>query len=258
MLNDKIKNKNIKKVLLGYSKLAYYYDKIFYHPQNYDKKTVEYLDELFKSYKVEKVLDCACGTGNPSIGLILKGYQVVLSDGSKGMIRKALENASNIGIKSLNIYHCDWFNLKKRFCNIKPFDAVICSGNSFYHLPSFSARLWALKNMCYLLRDKGILYLDYPDWGKEERFKVYPSFKEGDTNILIFRIIEYEGKNMRNHYFYIIKETKKHISFKKIFVPGWKFSDDELFELCKKAGFTLVKVVPYPGPHKHKAIVAEK
>jgi len=253
----KLGSNYIKKVLSGYSKLAQYYDRIFYHPKKYDENTVEYLDKLFKSYKVKKILDCACGTGNPGIGLILKGYQVILSDGTKEMIKKAKEKASNMEI-NIDVYHCDWFNLYKKFHYMAPFDAIICSGNSFYHLPNPSARLFVLKNIAQLLKKGGILYLDYPEWGKEERFKVLPPFNEGISNILIFRIIEYEGKHGRNHYFYIIKETKRKILLKKIFIPGWKFSEKELFRLCKKAGFTSVNSVPYPGPHKHQAIVAKK
>ena len=56
-----------------YESLAEYYDHIFPDWRQWLDVVSGRIDRFFRPYGVRRVLDCACGTGVPSIGLALHG-----------------------------------------------------------------------------------------------------------------------------------------------------------------------------------------
>ena len=60
---------------------------------------VEGLEEWFKiQTSHENILDCACGTGFPSIKLLKKGYNVTCSDASTEMLER-------FEVKCIEVWH---------------------------------------------------------------------------------------------------------------------------------------------------------
>uniref|UniRef100_A0A8C6LV29 Glycine N-methyltransferase n=1 Tax=Nothobranchius furzeri TaxID=105023 RepID=A0A8C6LV29_NOTFU len=111
--------------------------------QSLTQEYKSWLVSLLRQHGVRKVLDVPCGTGVDSIMLVEEGFNMVSVDAKK----PALENLNLIGphvllpSPSTVIEEANWLTLPEDVQ--KPgggFDAVICLGNSFAHLPDFKGR----------------------------------------------------------------------------------------------------------------------
>uniref|UniRef100_A0A8C0IQG1 Glycine N-methyltransferase n=1 Tax=Chelonoidis abingdonii TaxID=106734 RepID=A0A8C0IQG1_CHEAB len=107
-----------------------------------------------------------CGTGVDSIMLVEDGFSVTSVDASDKMLKYALKERWNRrkeeAFDKWVIEEANWLTLDKDLQ--KPgdgFDAVICLGNSFAHLPDFkgdqSDHKLALKNIASMVRP-GVSY----------------------------------------------------------------------------------------------------
>ena len=103
--------------MVVFGKYSDYYD-LLYRDKDYQKEC-NYLKKVFKKYsshKVKTILDLGCGTGNHSIILAEKGYQLTGIDFSPKMLQIAKEKAKqenhNIDFHNGDI-RC--FNLGKKF-----------------------------------------------------------------------------------------------------------------------------------------------
>ncbi|XP_070999593.1 glycine N-methyltransferase-like [Oncorhynchus clarkii lewisi] len=97
---------------------------------------------LLKQHGVQRILDVACGTGVDSIMLVEEGFKMTSVDASDKMLKYALkerwERRKERAFDQWVIEEANWLTLTEDVQ--KPgngFDAVICLGNSFAHLPDF-------------------------------------------------------------------------------------------------------------------------
>nr|XP_056708656.1 glycine N-methyltransferase [Euleptes europaea] len=139
-------------------------------------RTAEYkswLVALLRAQRCRTVLDVACGTGVDSIMLVEEGFTVTSVDASDKMLKYALKERWNRRkeepFDNWVIEEANWLTLAQDLQ--KPgdgFDAVICLGNSFAHLPDFkgdqSAHKQALKNIASMVRPGGILVIDHRNY----------------------------------------------------------------------------------------------
>lgn len=139
-------------------------------------RTEEYrswLVSLLREHGVRQILDVACGTGVDSIMLVEEGFNVVSVDASDKMLKYALkirwDRRKEPAFDSWVIDEANWLSLGEDV--EKPgdgFDAVICLGNSFAHLPDFkgdqSDQKLALKNIASMVRTGGILIIDHRNY----------------------------------------------------------------------------------------------
>src|SRR5688572_1749024 len=58
-----------------------------------------------------RVLDCAAGTGQLAVGLALRGFEVVASDASPGMVERTARLAAEHGVV-VPAMTCRWENLE--------------------------------------------------------------------------------------------------------------------------------------------------
>lgn len=109
-----------------------------------------------------RVLDCSCGTGQLAVGLAARGLDVVASDASAGMVRRAQQLASEQGVE-LRTLQSPWHALSD---HLEPatFDLVFCVGNSLTHANGTAGRLAALGAMSRLLKPVGRLVLTSRTW----------------------------------------------------------------------------------------------
>ncbi|XP_012669735.1 glycine N-methyltransferase [Clupea harengus] len=140
------------------------------------RRTEEYRSwvlSLLKKHGCQKVLDVACGTGVDSIMLVEEEYKVVSVDASDKMLKYALkerwERRKEKAFDQWVIEEANWLTLKEDVQ--KPgdgFDAVICLGNSFAHLPDFkgdqSDQKLALHNIASMVKPGGILIIDHRNY----------------------------------------------------------------------------------------------
>ncbi|MBN2127798.1 MAG: class I SAM-dependent methyltransferase [Candidatus Diapherotrites archaeon] len=151
---------------MGVNSLAWFWD-VFVKCIYSDRYTKE-LACFLKNKKIKRILDCACGTGFPSIDLIENGFDVVCSDSNNEMISSAKKNAE-MKNRKIDFFQLDWCELDKKFG--EEFDCVLCRGNALAYADSwgkdivtsekaYSKIKTALKKFFYVLKPGGILYVD--------------------------------------------------------------------------------------------------
>uniref|UniRef100_UPI0000E27F8D Glycine N-methyltransferase n=1 Tax=Homo sapiens TaxID=9606 RepID=UPI0000E27F8D len=136
-------------------------------------RTAEYkawLLGLLRQHGCQRVLDVACGTGVDSIMLVEEGFSVTSVDASDKMLKYALKERWNRrhepAFDKWVIEEANWMTLDKDVPQSAEggFDAVICLGNSFAHLPDCkgdqSEHRLALKNIASMVRAGGLLVID--------------------------------------------------------------------------------------------------
>ena len=106
-----------------------------------------------------RVLDCAAGTGLLAVGLALRGYEVVATDASPGMVERARALADEHGVE-VTAEVRRWDELG----GLGEFDAVLCVGNSIVHAPGRTARMAAFAGMAGVLRPGGTLLVTSRNW----------------------------------------------------------------------------------------------
>jgi len=117
-----------------------------------------YLEELTPG---ARVLDCAAGTGPLAVGLARRGFDVVATDASDGMVARTRALAAGHGA-DLDVRACRWDELPAQ--GFAPFDAVLCVGNSLPHASGRDARRAALGAMAEVLEPGGLLVLTTRNW----------------------------------------------------------------------------------------------
>jgi len=171
----------------------------------------QWVTNLLRSHGCQNVLDAACGTGVDSVMLLEDGFQVCSVDGSDKMLKYALKERwerrkeGNGIFDRWNIEEANWLTLeedieKKGMIPNRGFDAVICMGNSFAHLPDShgdgSNHLTAISNFEKVLRPGGILVIDHRnydailDTGRAPAKNIY---YKGDNIVNISTITEFKN-----------------------------------------------------------------
>lgn len=133
----------------------------------------QFIKQILTSHGCRHVLDVACGTGVDSIMLLEQGFQLTSVDASDKMLKYALKERWNRRkeepFDKWMIEEANWLTLPDDIH--KPgdgYDAVICLGNSFAHLPDFVGDLrdikLALKNFHSMLKPGGVLIIDHRNY----------------------------------------------------------------------------------------------
>ena len=106
--------------------------------------------QLINPKENDIVLDIASGTGEPglTIGTMLKGGKVVITDLSPNMLQIVAENAEKKGIKNIEIHACDACELP---FDDNTFDAISCRLGFMF----FPDMLMAIKEMVRVLKPGG-------------------------------------------------------------------------------------------------------
>ncbi|CAH1790727.1 unnamed protein product [Owenia fusiformis] len=137
----------------------------------------EWIGNMLRSRSCENVLDVACGNGVDSIMLLEEGFKMVSTDASDKMLKYALQERwarrKETAFDKWIIEEANWLNLVEDLDEVEGlpeggFDAVICLGNSFAHLPDFTGELKnqriAVSNFYSMLRPGGILIIDHRNY----------------------------------------------------------------------------------------------
>ncbi len=251
----------------SFSGIADLYDLFVQLPDGCDTEFVEYLHTgLFREHQVKNVLDCACGTGHQSVGLLRLGYNVISSDMSADALQKAALNARSYNLE-LHPVVATWDKLEPEF-GANRFDAVLCTGNSFYLCEGDEAKSLHAEQMRAVLRPGGLLFIDFERWDKEfhvanhdgtrrARFELYGYREHQGQNIICCSTYEHEGRKQLLDFFYIV-EHEKTFNVKKFSFTGHAFTSEELIDLLRRAGFSEARSVDRPGIWSMEAVLAIK
>lgn len=120
-----------------------------------DPVRTAFFRRLFAENKVQKVLDCACGTGSDLLMFHSMNLETYGSDLSESMLAEARQKTANTNIVLR----------KADFCNLPDahngkFDAIACLNNSINEVLEDSGTLKALRSMNSVLNTGGLLIFD--------------------------------------------------------------------------------------------------
>ncbi|XP_037072019.1 glycine N-methyltransferase-like [Pollicipes pollicipes] len=132
----------------------------------------DFLKRELTTHDCHSVLDVACGTGVDSVMLIEEGYQMTSCDFSDKMLKTAWQTRWNrrkeAAFDSWEIFEANWLTLPRDLDTGRQYDAVICLGNSFAHLPDLTgnqdSHRIALRNFASLVKPGGILLIDHRNY----------------------------------------------------------------------------------------------
>jgi ubiquinone/menaquinone biosynthesis C-methylase UbiE len=155
MLNSKIYNTKLEENMESYYYLAEYYDMLM-DDVDYEG-WCSFIEEVFNTYELHphNILDTACGTGNITIPMSQKGYNLWGVDISEEMLTIAENKARN---KKLNIKFVKQ-NMTELELN-KSFDTVLCMCDGVNYIVEEEA-LFKYFNIVYnMINTKGIFIFD--------------------------------------------------------------------------------------------------
>lgn len=116
-----------KRLAPSFEDLANWFDLLFTDARELGDLEAESIDNILHGDRDKRILDCACGTGIPSIGLARLGYHLSASDVSPAMLRRLRAKARRTGL-AIRTAVADFRELTPWEGQL--FDAVICTGNS--------------------------------------------------------------------------------------------------------------------------------
>lgn len=217
--------------------------------------------ELFARYKVESVLDCACGTGWDLVLFHSLGCEVQGSDLSAAMLAQARARLSELGLQ-IPLHMADFCCLPEHF--EARFDAVVCLSNSINEPLQDADTLKALRSMKAVLRDGGILVFDQgqTDATLKDPPRFAPIVNERDFSRLF--VMDYTPEVMTVHAFDFIHTAEEQDFRHNTFHIRIRLKDD-WERMLAEAGFTTVKLfgdweaTPYDKEQSKRLIaVAQK
>lgn len=168
---------------------------IFYREKPYAKESRWIHESLVKysPFKVKRILELACGTGNHSLHLSRYGYSVTATDKSKDMVRVAKQKLSSIDtirVKQMDMIH--FFNF------IKTFDAILCLFDSIGFVQTNENISKVFKNVNNNLKKGGLFVFEY--WNAGAMLRSYEPV----------HVKEWQHGNRK-----IVRESKTKMNYQK-------------------------------------------
>jgi len=205
---------------------------------NHSDDYKEFFSSIFQKHNVERLLDCACGTGNDLYLFKSLGIDVIGSDISESMLDQAKKNFHSVG-ENIELHQLDFRHLDTHFKN--KFDCVCCLSTSIWHLPNEDEVVKAYSSMKSVLTQNGILIISQgtsdKQWSEKPRFIIARDNKE----ITRLFVIDYPEKGMIFNVVDIIRDGEVSR------VESWSMNyaqvlmQDDHQRLLSEAGFGTIE-----------------
>lgn len=185
-----------KNISQFYDAIAEYYPLFYRNWETQLEREGLGLRAIFRNKGVTRVLDASCGAGTQAIALAQLGFNVVATDPSPGMLRKAHEIAASYELRGdLEFHRADFMHLEE--VTSGPFDALITKGNALPHLLTDEEIELTLHTFYELLRPGGCLVIGMRDFGPfmEDRPRFIPGFtheRDDGSEFITFDIWEWQ------------------------------------------------------------------
>ncbi len=225
----------------SYTNFADYYDRLMTKDIDYEK-IADFIENIFTEYDVEPqlVADLACGTGNITIPMAKRGYEMIGVDKSVQMLEVARNKAAaeNQDILFLNqsITKLDLFGTCDAFL------CMIDGVNYIINPKSFENMLYKI-NKCFINPD-GIFIFDISSFYKLSEIISNNTFiHDGDDIFYSWENKYYKNKHLSQMYlnFFVREEKKGYKRFCERHIQR-SYTEDEIKSALKNAGFTDIKM----------------
>ncbi len=207
-----------------------------------------------------RVLDCAAGTGNPSVGLSHLGYRMTASDGSGAMLDILRTRVRSLGLGIRVLPKPVAWQILSDTTEFRGQEVVLCTGNSLCHIPP-SELAGVFRNMLEVLHRGGIAIIDmkrYDAHGRELIF-IGDQWIPRDRDV-VHRVGE-DGRAfmIESHVAYGATPTKSYTIAVRIREDGtvvarefpvWRVTACDIRLAMRCAGFGRVKIIETPTPHE--------
>jgi ubiquinone/menaquinone biosynthesis C-methylase UbiE len=217
-----------------YEDFAHVYDR-FMGDTTYDEWTA-YIDAVLKEHGARTLLDLACGTGNITIPLGQKGYDLTAADISADMLSEARMKADEAGLNILFLMQD-----MRRLDLYDTVDAVICTCDALNYLLSEDDLLAAFKRVSLFLNPGGVFIFDVNSEYKYMEILGSNTFTESSEGASYIWRNEYDETTGINEYdiFFIVDDPPLRFSEKHL---QKSYGVDVLSELLKRAGLTVTHI----------------
>jgi len=193
-----------------------------------------YIDEKIKESKL--VLDLACGTGNITLNLARRGYDMIGLDRSEDMLAQAQEKMYAQNLKVL------WLN--QDMCELDLYgtvDAAICTCDGMNYLLQPNALAEVFKRVRLFLNPNGFFIFDM---NTEYKFKEvlgdewFTDTAEGKEYVWDN---QYNPKSRINKYRVRFYNAAEDLAFEEVHQQR-AYDPDEVKQLLHDAGFSAVEI----------------
>jgi SAM-dependent methyltransferase len=198
-----------------------------------------FIEEQLGGIGAERVLDAACGTGQHAIALAQRGYEVVGTDVSEGMIAQARQNAAAEGLKVTFAQA----GFGESAAAVKgPFDAVLCLGNSLPHVLTRKELRVTLDDWASVLRRGGLLFVQTRNFDRVlasgERWMPPQSHQENEREWLFIRFYDLiEDGSIIFNMLMLYREAEGPWTQRASSTRLWPWRHAALTEMVKDAGY---------------------
>lgn len=227
-----------------YKKMAALYDKLIQADIDYEN-WADYLTESLShsEIKVKDVLEIGSGTGNITLPLARKGFNLTGVDTSEDMLSIADEKSFSVGL-NIRWLNGDISSLKLD----SQYDAAISCLDTFNYILDDKSLLAAFKNIAGALKSGGIFIFDINSRYLLEEIYGSNSFNYADDDICYLWECCYDDNSEINEYgitFFVREEGKnlyerfEEVHRQRVYDP---FKIKELLEL---AGFKEIKITGF-------------
>jgi SAM-dependent methyltransferase len=155
------------------------------------------LEGILRGSGAQRLLDVACGTGHHAIALQERGFEVVGTDVSAGMVAEASRYAR---AKDAAVTFLRAGLGELRGAMEGPFDAALCLGNSLPSMLSEAALRDALADISAVMASDGTLLIQNVNydrvWPRRERFMPLQTYQQGEEEWLFFRFVDFHQETL--------------------------------------------------------------
>lgn len=220
----------------SYSDFAYIYDKLMRQDVDYEKWT-DYIENIFDIYGINPKLVCdlACGTGNITIPLAKRGYDMTGVDISGDMLNIAREKAVGLDILFLNqsITRLDLYGTMGAFL-------CMIDGVNYILSPKLLEQSFRKMKTCFMDPD-AVFIFDISTRYKLENTIGSDTFIHSERDVFYTWQNRYiKSKNISDMLLtFFVRQGKLYRRFEERHIQR-AYTENELRYLLKKAGFTTV------------------
>lgn len=224
----------------SYTNFADYYDILMAEDINYEK-IADFIENIFIEYGVEPELiaDLACGTGNITIPMSKRGYDMIGVDRSVEMLGVAREKAAREG--------CDILFLNQSMTKLDLFgtcDAFLCmiDGVNYIINPKSFENMLKKISTCFI-NPNGVFIFDISSFNKLSKTIADNTFiHDGDDIFYSWENKYYKEKRLSKMYlnFFVRENNKGYKRFCERHLQR-AYTESEIKNALKNAGFGSIK-----------------